>query len=170
MSFSLHTIVHIFTFNIAFFTMESFNKNAPPAPLYGIQPHLPYSVPSLPTTLNDTLHNHNRLVSNWSYRQFMQNNGAQIMKQDTMSFYQSAGLSPYTFSQTPVRVVTEPIYSTSLHDATATAKSPCPVSDLKRDYLEKVQFQARKVAPVVWVDTPNPRHYDRGFARVTPSK
>jgi hypothetical protein len=146
---------------------SSVSDYAGPTHLYTISPST--TLPSLPSTLNDTLHAHNQLATNWSYRQYMQHNGTQIMKQDTMTFYQSAGLSPYTFAQTPAQVVKEPIYTTSIYDRTASAMAPFKDSDLKRDYLDKVQFQARKVAPVMWAETPTERHYEKGFARVKPS-
>lgn len=125
----------------------------------------PFSAKPMPATLNDTLHSHNGLASNWAYRQFMQKNGTQIMKQDTMLYYQSTGLSPYTFSQTAHPVVSAPLYTTSLQDQAVIAKSPFPESDMKRAYLEKVRFEARKVAPVLWVNEAPNSHYEKRFAR-----
>jgi hypothetical protein len=86
------------------------------------------------------------IQSNWSYRQYMQQNALQIMKYNSMGSIYSSGNNPYTLFSEPVQ--NTPFIFASLHDNTA---APCayPTSDLKQSYIEKIQLKSRLVAPSI---------------------
>ena len=96
---------------------------------------------------NDILVNTN-INSNWNYRQYVQKNANQIMKNNTMQSISDTGINPYSILNTET-LDTSPFIYKSIHDTSSPIyKSPVN-SDLKRDYLIKEQMKARMVAPSI---------------------
>lgn len=98
-------------------------------------------------TISATIRKNAGVQSNWEYRQFMQNNGRQIMRIDTQEYFNASGNNPY--------------YSTGSVQATPfmfqhgfDSRRPALVghdSDLKRDFIHKRQLASRMVAPTMFV-------------------
>ena len=85
--------------------------------------------------------------SNWKYRQYMQKNANEIMKYNTMQSINTSGNNPYTLLNTSPSGNTPYLYN-SIHD-TSTPLYGFRNSDLKQDYMTKVQMKSRMVAPSI---------------------
>jgi hypothetical protein len=85
------------------------------------------------------------ISSNWKYRQYIQKNANEIMKYNTMEYINSSGNNPYTLLNIKPVQNTPYLYN-SVHD---TNNPPYGFrnSDLKQDYIKKVQMRSRMVAP-----------------------
>jgi hypothetical protein len=95
--------------------------------------------------INNKIHVDADLISNWKYRQYIQNNANQIMKYNTMEYMYSSGNNPYAISnKTPSENV--PYKFTSLYDNNKPNVG-FSNSDLKQDFLQKQQISARMIAP-----------------------
>jgi len=87
------------------------------------------------------------ISSNWNYRQYMQKNANNIMKHNTMSSIQDSGNNPYTVLNTQP-VGSSPHLYNSTHDTSSPAYG-FRNSDLKLDYMTKVNMNSRMVAPSI---------------------
>jgi hypothetical protein len=95
--------------------------------------------------INNKIHVDADLISNWKYRQYIQNNSNQIMKYNTMEYIYSSGNNPYTVSE-KISNENVPYKFSSLYDP----KIPnvgFSNSDLKQDFLYKQQLSGRMIAP-----------------------
>ena len=103
-------------------------------------------------TNNDILTQQN-IMSNWKYRQYIQNNANQIMKYNSMSAIYASGNNPYTsesyFSSNTDSNV--PVLYNSLYDN----RNQENMSDLKQTYLQNEQMKARMIAPAINTNTFN---------------
>ena len=91
------------------------------------------------------------ISSNWKYRQYMQKNANEIMKYNTMQSINTSGNNPYTVLNTKPVGNTPYLYS-SVHDTSSPAYDFHKLtrnSDLKQDYIAKVQMKSRMVAPSI---------------------
>jgi hypothetical protein len=96
---------------------------------------------------NKNIQNDAGINSNWKYRQYMQKNANQIMKYNTMESIYTSGNNPYTILNTnPTENV--PYLYTSVHD-TSKPLYGFTNSDLKKDYMTKVQMKAKMIAPSI---------------------
>ena len=87
------------------------------------------------------------ISSNWKYRQYMQKNANEIMKYNTMQTINTSGNNPYTLLNTKPVENTPYLYN-SVHDTSSPAYG-FRNSDLKQDYMTKVQMKSRMVAPSI---------------------
>ncbi len=85
--------------------------------------------------------------SNWKYRQYMQKNANEIMKYNTMQSINTSGNNPYTLLNTQSIESTPYLYH-SIHD-TNNPTYGFRNSDLKHDYMTKIQRKSRMVAPSI---------------------
>ena len=95
--------------------------------------------------INNKIHVDADLISNWKYRQYIQNNANQIMKYNTMEYMYASGNNPYAVSN---KIASEnvPYKFSSLYDPNAPTVG-FSNSDLKQDFLQKQQLSARMIAP-----------------------
>ncbi len=77
----------------------------------------------------------------------MQKNANEIMKYNTMQSINTSGNNPYTLLNTSPSGNTPYLYN-SIHD-TSTPLYGFRNSDLKQDYMTKVQIKSRMVAPSI---------------------
>jgi hypothetical protein len=87
------------------------------------------------------------ITSNWKYRQYIQKNGNDIMKYNTMQSINSSGNNPYTIVNTNI-TENKPFLYNSLHD-TNNPSYGFRNSDLKQDYMKKEQIKSRMIAPSI---------------------
>jgi hypothetical protein len=85
--------------------------------------------------------------SNWKYRQYMQKNANEIMKNNTMQTINASGNNPYTLLNTEASKNTPHLYR-SIHD-TNNPVNGFQQSDLKQDYMTKQQMKSRMIAPSI---------------------
>jgi len=98
-------------------------------------------------TTNNKIHTDANITSNWKYRQYMQKNAKDIMKYNTMQYINASGNNPYTLLNTEPTNNTPYLY-TSVHD-TKNPSYGFTDSDLKQDYLQKIQIKSRMIAPTI---------------------
>jgi hypothetical protein len=92
------------------------------------------------------------IQSNWSYRQYLQNNGLQIMNYNSMESCYDLGLDPHVKSdRTPSDNV--PYKFRGIFDSSKPGFGYCN-SDLKNPYLTSEQLNSRLIAPSI-----NPSNY-----------
>jgi hypothetical protein len=98
----------------------------------------------------DGLINHKIIVdtgiqSNWKYRQYMQKNANEIMKFNSMQSIHDSGNNPHILVNTTPTGNTPHLYH-SIHDTNHPSYG-FRNSDLKQNYMDKMQMKARMVAP-----------------------
>ena len=106
-----------------------------------------YSMWQPSATVNRKIQTDAGINSNWEYRKYMQKNANEIMKYNTMQYINASGNNPYSILNTESVGNTPHLY-TSVHD-TKNPVSGYQTSDLKRDYLAKVQMKSRMIAPSI---------------------
>ena len=87
------------------------------------------------------------ITSNWKYRQYIQKNGGQIMKYNSMEAISASGNNPYYINQDQSTANIPHLYN-SLHSP-SVKQDISPDSDLKRDYLSKQRLSARMISPSI---------------------
>ena len=104
--------------------------------------------------VNQRIQRKEGIQSNWSYRQYLQHNGLQIMKYNNLEACYDLGLDPHTKNgNTPSSNV--PYKFRSVYDTSTPGFGYCN-SDLKNPYLSREQLNARMVAPTI-----NPNNYQK---------
>ena len=97
--------------------------------------------------INQRIQKQEDIKNNWQYRQYMTNNGIQIMNYNTMEACYDLGLNPHTpTNATPSTNV--PYMYNSIFD-TGTPGYGYYNSDLKNPYLSREQLSAKMIAPSI---------------------
>lgn len=97
--------------------------------------------------INRRIQTQENIHNNWSYRQFMQQNGREIMKYNNSEACYDLGLNPHVQTgRTPSNNV--PYLYKSTFDSSKPGFGYCN-SNLKSPYLSKEQLNARLVAPSI---------------------
>jgi hypothetical protein len=97
--------------------------------------------------VNHRIQKQEGIHSNWSYRNYLQKNGLQIMKYNNLEACYDLGLDPHVQSgTTPSDNV--PYKFKSTFDSSKPGFGYCN-SDLKNPYLSREQLNARMVAPSI---------------------
>jgi hypothetical protein len=97
--------------------------------------------------INKRIQQKEHITSNWTYRQYLQHNGLQIMQYNTNECFYELGLDPHTnINNTPSANV--PYSFRSTFDTSTPGYGYCN-SDLKNPYLSREQLNARLVAPTI---------------------
>lgn len=97
--------------------------------------------------VNERIQRKEGIRSNWQYRQFLQNNGQQIMNYNSQEACYAIGLDPhYNTDKTPSSNV--PYTFKGTFDTATPGFGYCN-SDLKNPYLSREQLNARLVAPSI---------------------
>jgi hypothetical protein len=101
--------------------------------------------------VNEKIQKKENIHSNWSYRQFLQNNGLEIMKYNSLESCYDLGLDPHTqTNNTPSTNV--PYKFKSAFDASTPGYGYCN-SDLKNPYLSREQLNSRLVSPSISMES-----------------
>ena len=104
--------------------------------------------------INQRIQKQEHIKSNWQYRQYLQNNGAQIMAYNNLEACYDLGLDPHVQTgKTPSNNV--PYAFKSAFDTTTPGFGYCN-SDLKNPYLSREQLNSRMVSPSI-----NPTNFNR---------
>ena len=104
--------------------------------------------------INQRIQKQEHIKSNWQYRQYLQNNGAQIMAYNNLEACYDLGLDPHVQTgKTPSNNV--PYAFKSAFDTTTPGFGYCN-SDLKNPYLSREQLNSRMVSPSI-----NPTNFKR---------
>ena len=116
---------------------------------YTIEPmkNVPYTSWQPDGETNKNIRQESDINSNWKYRQYMQQNANQIMKYNTMETIYTSGNNPYTILNTNPTGNTPYLYS-SVHDSSKPLYG-FTNSDLKQDYMTKVQMKAKMISPSI---------------------
>lgn len=97
--------------------------------------------------INERIQNKEGIKSNWSYRQFLQNNGRQIMNLNSQEACYELGLDPHYYTdKTPSSNV--PYTFKGTFDTSKPGFGYCN-SDLKNPYLTREQLNSRLVSPSI---------------------
>ena len=97
--------------------------------------------------INERIQRQEGIQSNWAYRNYLQNNGTQIMKYNNLEACYDLGLDPhYSSSKNPASNV--PYLYKSTYDSSEPGYN-YPTSDLKNPYLSREQLNARMIAPSI---------------------
>lgn len=97
--------------------------------------------------VNNRIQQKEGIQSNWGYRQFLQQNGLQIMNYNTEESCYALGLNPHVNNgKTPSDNV--PYKFKGIFDTSKPGFGYCN-SDLKNPYISREQLNARLVAPSV---------------------
>ncbi len=97
--------------------------------------------------VNERIQRQEGIQNNWTYRQFLQKNGQQIMNYNTQEACYTLGLDPhYDTNATPSSNV--PYTFKNTFDSSKPGFGYCN-SDLKNPYLAREQLNARLVAPSI---------------------
>lgn len=97
--------------------------------------------------INKQIQQQENITSNWSYRQYLQNNGLQIMKYNSEEACYDLGLNPHeNTNKTPSSNI--PYLYKSTFDSSSPGYGYCK-SDLKSPYLSRQQLNARLISPAI---------------------
>lgn len=96
--------------------------------------------------VNNRIQSQEGIKTNWDYRQYMQRNGLQIMKYNTVDACSELGLDPHTVTSGPKTNV--PFMYKSPFDANKPSFG-YNQSDLKTPYLSREQLNMRLVSPSI---------------------
>jgi hypothetical protein len=99
------------------------------------------------SVVNTNLQKNLNIRSNWSYRQYLQNNANDIMKYNTYEAIYTSGNNPYSSSNN-IEAEQNPFLYKSTYD-NRVAKVSHPNTDLRNAYLEKEQFKSRMISPSI---------------------
>lgn len=101
--------------------------------------------------INQRIQKQENINNNWSYRQYLQNNGLKIMQYNNVEACYDLGLDPHVQTgKTPSNNV--PYQFKSTFDTSAPGFGYCN-SDLKNPYLTAEQLNARLVSPSINPDS-----------------
>lgn len=107
------------------------------------------------STINNKIHIDSGITSNWKYRQYIQNNANHIMKYNTMEYIYSSGNNPYAIAEVNAENINSdrfkgvPYKFSSLYDPRLPNYTPPNNSDLKQDFIQKQQMNARMISPSI---------------------
>ena len=93
---------------------------------------------------NNKLRTDAGINSNWKYRTYMQKYANEIMKNNSMQYFNASGNNPYIVHHNDT-VSNTPFLFNSIHQDTPLSQN----SDLKNEYLTKVRMKTRMVAPSI---------------------
>ena len=97
--------------------------------------------------INKRIQKQEKIRSNWEYRQYLQNNGLQIMNYNNLEACYDLGLDPHVQTgKTPSSNV--PYAFKSVFDTNTPGFGYCN-SDLKNPYLSREQLNSRMVSPSI---------------------
>jgi len=97
--------------------------------------------------INNRIQKQEKIVSNWQYRQYLQNNGLEIMKYNTLETCYELGLPNHIqTNNTPSSNV--PYKFRNVYDTSKPGFGYCN-SDLKNPYISREQLNSRMVAPYI---------------------
>lgn len=97
--------------------------------------------------INQRIQQQENINNNWSYRQYLQKHGLQIMEYNNLEACYDLGLnSHYNTDKTPASNV--PHKFTSIYDTNTPGFGYCN-SDLKNPYISREQLNARLISPSV---------------------
>ena len=97
--------------------------------------------------INQRIQKQENIQSNWQYRQYLQQNGLQIMKYNSTEACYDLGLDPHTNTNTTPSSNVPYVYK-SAFDTSKPGFGYCN-SDLKNPYLSREQLNLRMVAPSI---------------------
>ncbi len=104
--------------------------------------------------INSRIQTQEGITTNWAYRQYMQRNGLDIIRTDTLEACNALGLSVhFASSSTPSSNV--PFTFRGTFDTAKPGFGYCN-SDLKNPYLSREQLNARMIAPSVTLSAAKP--------------
>jgi hypothetical protein len=97
--------------------------------------------------INNRIQKQEDIHSNWTYRQYMQRNGLEIMKYNSLESCYDLGLDPHTNTNTTPSTNVPFLFKSSF-DNSRPGYGYCN-SDLKSPYITREQLNARMVAPSI---------------------
>ena len=97
------------------------------------------------SAINKRIQENEGIKTNWHYRQYLQQNGTQIMRFNSLQSEHDSGLDVNLMVQNKLNKIQNPYLYKSVFDNSR----PYPMSDLKAPYLSREQLNARMVAPMI---------------------
>jgi hypothetical protein len=105
------------------------------------------------SVVNTNIQNNDGIKSNWTYRQYLQNNANDIMKYNTYQAIYTSGNNPYASLNRNEANQTPFLYA-STHD-NRISKVSHPNTDLRQSYLQNEQFKSKMISPSIPVSSWN---------------
>ena len=102
--------------------------------------------------INQRIQKQENITTNWNYRQYMQKNGLQIMKYNSMESCYDLGLDPHTNTNTTPSTNVPFLYKSQFDNSSPGYGYSS--SDLKNPYLSSEQLNARMISPNI-----NPKNF-----------
>ena len=102
--------------------------------------------------INQRIQKQENITTNWNYRQYMQKNGLQIMKYNSMESCYDLGLDPHTNTNTTPSTNVPFLYKSQFDNSKPGYGYSS--SDLKNPYLSSEQLNARMISPNI-----NPKNF-----------
>jgi hypothetical protein len=99
------------------------------------------------SVINKRIQKQENIHTNWSYRQYMQHNGLEIMKYNSLESCYELGLDPSTKTNNTSSPNVPLLYHTSFD--TNKPGYGYSNSDLKNPYLSREQLNARMISPSI---------------------
>jgi hypothetical protein len=131
------------SWSVCYSGSNNINFNFPPIMADGRN----YSSWQPDAVINERIQVKKKIQTNWQYRQFLQNNGQQIMNYNSQEACYTLGLDPhYNTNSTPSSNV--PYTFKGTFDTSQPGFGYCN-SDLKNPYLSREQLNARLVSPSI---------------------
>lgn len=94
--------------------------------------------------VNNNIHNEANIHSNWNYRRYIQKNANEIMKYNSMEAINDSGNNPFTLYNNVVGPNVPIVYKNIYQPSNSINNS-----DLKKQFLQKEQINARMVSPSI---------------------
>ncbi len=101
--------------------------------------------------INQRIQQQENITSNWNYRQYMQQNGLQIMKYNSMESCYELGLDVHTNTNTTPSTNVPYLYKSSFDNSKPGYGYSS--SDLKTPYLSREQLNSRMFSPSISLNT-----------------
>ena len=101
--------------------------------------------------INQRIQQQENINSNWNYRQYMQKNGLQIMKYNSMESCYDLGLDVHTNTNTTPSTNVPYLYKNSFDNSKPGYGYSS--SDLKNPYLSREQLNSRMISPNISINT-----------------
>ena len=97
--------------------------------------------------INNRIQTQEGIQTNWAYRQYLQNNGMQIMQYNNMEACYDLGLDPHFNSGKNPSSNVPYLYKSTFDNSNPGYNYQ--TSDLKNPYLSREQLNARMIAPSI---------------------
>jgi hypothetical protein len=132
------------SWNTCYTGSNNIQKNSPPLMMDGRN----FSSWQPEAAINTKIQEKEKIRTNWEYRQFLQNNGIQIMKYNSEEYSYYLGIDSEIAVNETENNGNQPFLFKNTHDTTKPSYGYSN-SDLKTPYLTREQLNSRLISPSI---------------------